>query len=379
MTTTPAVRFGVIGLGNIGRVHVDNLLQGRVPEAEIAAVVGRATEYPSIPHVSVEALICSPEVDVVLVATPTMDHVATGLQVLEAGKHLVMEKPLGLSLLQARSLVAAVPEERCAAVMLNQRYHPAYAAIKEIIDSGRLGTVSRFSWIMTAWYRPDVYFLVSRWRGTWRGEGGGVLINQCIHNLDILQWLFGMPRSLISDVRLGKYHGIEVEDEVTAIFSYGDQLTGTLIASTGEAPGRNLLDVVGDRGTLSYDGERLLVSTTQNSLAEYTATTKEMFGQPQFAEQSIDTDQTVDQHVEVLSDVVNAIKNSRTPASPLAAGLNSIELANAILLSGWQDQRVYFPLDAQGYEHELAQRVDTSTLRTPKNIDVQIDMDRSYR
>lgn len=150
--------------------------------------------------------------DVVLVATPTMNHPTLGHAVVEGGCHLLIEKPVAMSLLEAQRLVAAVPDNLCGAVMLNQRYHPAYARIQDIVSSGELGRIVRFNWLMTALYRPDIYFQVSTWRGTWSGEGGGALLNQCIHNLDILHWLFGQPQSVMADARLGKYHKIEVGD-----------------------------------------------------------------------------------------------------------------------------------------------------------------------
>ncbi len=376
------VRFGVVGYGNIGRTHVDTLLAGEVKRGRVTAVVaGDKTELPAgvVRFATLDDMLNEDWVDAVVVATPTMSHPDLGHAVLRAGRHLVMEKPIAMSAGEAQALVAAVPTGVCAAVMLNQRYHPVYARIKQIVERGDLGRITRFNWIMTAWYRPDVYFLVSRWRGTWPGEGGGALLNQCIHNLDVLQWVLGLPESVVADVQFGKYHTIEVEDEVTAMLSFSDGMTGVLVASTGEAPGINRLDVVGDRGSLQFDGETLQLSSTSQSVAEHCATTKEMFGVPTFEHRVIEVDDAVNQHACVLQNIVDAVLDGEPLATPLVEGLASLELANSILLSAWADRRVHLPLDVDAYQTQLAQRINASTLRDPQDIDVQVDMEASYR
>ena len=200
MSGEPSVRFGVIGLGNIGQQHVELLQSGVVDGAKLTAVSARTDASGfDVPHFAdYRALLASGAVDAVLIATPTMDHLEMGLAACEANLHVLMEKPAAMSVADARTLVAARRPERQFAVMLNQRFHPAYARIKELFADGRIGHLQRFGWTMTAWYRPDVYYRVSAWRGTWRGEGGGLLINQCIHNLDVLTWLTGLPTQVFS-------------------------------------------------------------------------------------------------------------------------------------------------------------------------------------
>ncbi len=376
------VRFCVAGLGNIGRTHVETLAGGTVERGRLSAVVTSAdASLPSdvARYASLEEALAADAADAVIVATPTMTHPALGRQVLDAGRHLVMEKPLAMSVRDARQLVASVPEGVIAGAMLNQRYHPAYREIKNLITHGELGRIVRFNWIMTAWYRPDVYFLVSRWRGTWPGEGGGALLNQCIHNLDILYWLFGMPETVLADVSFGKFHDIEVEDEVNAILTYADGTTGVVVASTGEAPGINRLDIVGERGSLSYDGHALTLAQTDESVAEHCATTREMFGMPNFHRSDVTLAPDLNQHACVLQDVVNAVLDDVPLATPLQEGVGSIELANAMLMSAWEDRRVRLPLDAAAYQAGLDARVVGAELRDPANIDAHIDMDASYR
>ena len=376
------VRFGVVGYGNIGQTHVATLTGGAVERARVTGVVTAGdTPLPAgvTRYTTLEDMLNVDTTDVVLIATPTMTHPNLGMDTLAAGRHLVMEKPVAMSALQARRLIEAVPDGVQAAVMLNQRYHPVYREIKNIVSAGDLGRVVRFNWIMTGWYRPDVYFLVSSWRGTWPGEGGGALLNQCIHNLDVLQWVLGLPESVVADVRFGKFHEIDVEDEVTAMLSYADGATGVVVASTGEAPGMNRLDIVGDRGTLSFDGERLSVEISQQSVSEHCASTREMFGVPEFAEQEVLVRAELNQHACVLQDVVDAVLDGSTLATPLAEGVGSVELANAMLLSAWEERRVSLPLDAEHYQSGLDARVAASGFREAQTIEVHIDMDASYR
>ena len=377
-----AVRIGIIGLGNIGQQHAKLLRGGAIEGAALSAVCGRGdpaapSGVPCFPDH--QALIESGLVDAVLIATPTQSHPEIGLAALKEGLHVLMEKPLAMSIGEAQGLVSAAPEQSRFAVMLNQRFHPAYARIKTLLDEGRLGPLQRFAWTMTGWYRPDVYYKVSKWRGTWPGEGGGLLINQCIHNLDVLQWLVGMPSEVFAVAGFGKYHEIDVEDEVTATLRFEGGLTGTVTASSGEAPGINQLDLVGDLGTLRFDGERIRLHQSAQSVADHCANTLDMFGMPEFTEHPIQPAEPVDQHAAVLRNFVSAIARNEPLATPAAAGLPSIELANAMLLSAWHGQAVALPLDVTAYETALQRKIASTSLRQPAAIEANIDMAKSYR
>ena len=376
------VRCAVVGYGNIGQTHVRALLDGAIPRAQLSALVSRKQQaLPSTvrQYQTLSELLAADIADLVIVATPTMTHPQVAQAVVEAGRHLLVEKPVAMSLQQAQALVAAVPAGCQAAVMLNQRYHPVYAQMKDIVASGVLGPIRRFNWLMTTWYRPDVYFQVSDWRGTWPGEGGGALMNQCIHNLDVLQWIVGMPDAVVADARFGKYHDIEVEDEVSALLTYANGCSGVLVASTGEAPGINRFDIIGDGGSLQFDGETLILQRADQPVPQHCATTREMFGLPGFTATEVACPQTESQHVRVLSDVVASILDDVPQTMPLQAGLASIELANALLLSAWRDQRVSLPLDAGAYERALSQRIASSALRTAQDLEAEVDMNASYR
>ncbi|MEM7218697.1 MAG: Gfo/Idh/MocA family oxidoreductase [Pseudomonadota bacterium] len=377
-----SVRFAVVGYGNIGRAHVSTLLSDAVPDATVSAVVERnAVELPAgiERYAHLDDLLERPNADVVLIATPTLAHYPMAKAALAADCHVLVEKPLAMAFDLADELAAAARPDRLAAVMLNQRWHGAYRRMHEIVRGGGLGRLRRFHCLMTTWYRPNAYFAVSDWRGTWQGEGGGALLNQCIHNLDALQWILGLPASVIADISFGKYHPIEVEDEVSALLRYDDGLTGTLVCCTGEAPGTNLFEIVGDEATLRYDGERLTLTHATPSVPEHCATTTDLFGLPDFATEEIAVEEPASQHACVLNNVVAAVRGDATLATPFSEGLGSLELAGALLLSAWQDLRVTLPLDRAAFRRAMDIRLADSRPRDAAPLDVAVDMDASYR
>jgi predicted dehydrogenase len=380
------LRIGVVGLGNIGARHVLTLLGGAAPAMTLTAVASRSgvPDTLKLPDSVVwfpdcQSLVDSGLVDAVLIASPSHAHGAMGAAVLSADLHLLMEKPLGVSVAEARQLVAMKKPGQVFAVMLNQRFDPAYARMRALIAAGAIGSLRRVNWTMTQWYRPDVYFRVSAWRGTWPGEGGGVLLNQCIHNLDILQWLTGMPSRVRAFAGFGRHHHIDVEDEVTAYLEFGDEATGVVVASTGEAPGINQLDVVGDRGTLRFDGRQITKQLSGQSVAEHCRETLELFGMPAFSSELEVFDTPVDQHAELLRNFAAAVIDSEALLTPAEEGLKSLELANAMLLSSWVDETVDLPLDAERHSRELVKRVRSSGFRTPEALEVETDIEKSFR
>lgn len=376
------VRFGVIGTGNIGAHHSELLSSGRIPGASLAATASRTGERVngSVPHFNDPLhMLDEAELDAVLVATPTQTHVEIGAAALERGIHVLMEKPIAMSVVQAKVLLSKAKAPVQFSVMLNQRFHPLYRRVKQLLDADAIGDLQRVSWIMTAWYRPDIYYQVSSWRGTWPGEGGGLLLNQCIHNLDVLQWLLGLPESVFAQVDFGRYHDIQVEDEVSALMTFDGGVRGVLVASSGEAPGVNRLEIIGDRGAIVCAGDAVELTTSTQSVAEHCRNTREMFGMPDFSRETISEFSAVDQHAEVIGNFVAAIREGKTLLTPGEEGLGSLELANAILLSAWTEGAVQLPINEVLYEELLAQRIAASELRVPADLDVEIDMGASYR
>jgi len=384
-SSSGSIRIGVVGLGNIAQQHIKNVLEGHVRHAKLTAICSRSesdyTRSLGVAHFTdYRELIASRLCDAVVVATPTYSHLDVGAAVLDAGLHLMMEKPMGLSIAEGEELVARANRSGAvAALMLNQRADPLFLRMREIVVSGDLGDLIRVNWTMTNWFRPEVYFQVSDWRATWRGEGGGVLVNQCIHNLDILQWICGMPSSLRAFCRFGRFHDVEVEDDVTAYLEYDNGATGIFVGSTGEAPGNNRFEIIGDSGSLVFDGKTLTVSRNEVSTAQFNRETREMFGMPGSSSEPLSIDRAVNQHAILLSNFVESIRNDESLIAPLDDGLSSLAIANGMLMSTWTDSKVDFPIDAVEYSRLLQQKIESSVLRTKAQVEVNIDMSSSYR
>lgn len=378
------IRLGVIGLGNIAQQHITNIETGAVAGFKITALCSRnetplAQELNALHFSSYKDLIDSGSVDAVLIATPTLSHFEIAQYALEKDCHVMLEKPIGLSSYEGEQLLGYAKNDTKFALMLNQRTDPTYAKIKSIVDSGVLGDIQRTHWTMTNWFRPEIYFQVSDWRATWKGEGGGLLVNQCIHNLDIFQWICGAPNQITAFSEFGKYHNIEVEDEVTAFLRYDNKATGVFIGSTGEAPGVNRFDIIGDKGSLHFDSGALSQKLNAQSTSEFCHSTQDMFGMPEVTESEIVIDQTVNQHALIMNNFAAAINHNETLIAPAADGLASLDLANAILLSSWNDEKVTLPLDRKIYQQQLNQKISQSQLRVKSDVEAKVDMSKSYR
>jgi predicted dehydrogenase len=240
------VRLGLIGYGNMGAGHAAQVAGGKIPRLTLTAVAeSNPARHPHLSGVKVftepAALLKSGLVDAVLIATPHPLHAPLALAALKAGCHVLLEKPFAVHKAEALPVIAAAkrrPAQVFAAVF-NQRTDPYFRKIRDLIRGGTFGAVRRINWTITNWFRPEAYYKSSSWRATWAGEGGGVLLNQCPHNLDLLQWMTGMPVRVRAHCHFGRYHDIEVEDDVSAYLEYADGAHATFIASTGEAPGTN--------------------------------------------------------------------------------------------------------------------------------------------
>lgn len=381
---TKKVRLGLVGAGNIGRQHIETIreeLSDRIEVVAVCSPIGNeiADEVGAARMASLDELVEAGIADAVLIGTPTFTHSPLGEQALAAGLHVLIEKPISLSVGDGEKLLSLAKPEQHFAVMLNQRFAPAYAKAKALIASGELGRIERYHWIMTNWFRPQIYFAASDWRGTWKGEGGGLLVNQCIHNLDILQWLVGLPESLVAQCAFGKHHDIEVEDEASALLQHANGATGVFVSSTGEAPGRNELEIVGSKAALTYDGETLSLVRNTPPTGEFSRDTRDMFGMPENASEVLTVDSDTNQHAKVLANFADAILDGAPLATPASEGLGSLQLANGILLSAWRGERVSLPIDAAAYQAELQERVAKSGLRENVSTDATIDMGASFR
>ena len=375
------VRLGIIGVGNMGAAHAQNILDGRISRVELAGLcnadatrldrfAGKTKLLPSS-----DELIESGLVDAVLIATPHYSHPAIGMDALKAGLHVLVEKPIAVHKADAERFLAAYTNEKLVfAAMFNQRTDPFYLKIREMVRSGQLGEVHRVNWTITNWFRTEAYYASGDWRATWAGEGGGVLLNQSPHNIDLLQWIFGMPARVRAFCGLGRYHNIEVEDDVTAYFEYPNGATAVFITSTGEAPGTNRLEVAAERGRLVYENDALTFWRNEVPTTEFSRASAKPFDAPACTEIKFPLQGHGGQHVAVLQNFVDAILDGEPPIAPATEGIHSVELANAMLYSSLKKQTVELPLDAAAYEQTLKglianSRVTQKEVRHPSVVD----------
>jgi predicted dehydrogenase len=360
------VRVGIIGMGEIGKYHASYLLDGKVRRCELVAVCSTSPQKLASYQTKGlkifdggEKLIQSGEVDAVIVATPHYQHTSLGISALEAGVHLMVEKPIAAHKADAEQLSAVARKHPNVifAGMFQLRTESRYLKIQKLIRDGELGEVVRMNWSITDWFRTQVYYAGSGWRGTWRGEGGGVLLNQCLHNLDVMAWLLGMPSRVRGFCQLGRYHNIEVEDDVTAYLEYPNGATGVLITSTGEAPGTNRLEIAGTRGKVVLENKRLTFTRNNADMIEFSKTAKLSFSKPETRYEESSFEDAPSPHATLMQNFVDAILDGSPLIAPGEEGLYSVELANAILYSSLIGQTVELPMDGVAFWKKLQQLI----------------------
>lgn len=364
------VKLGIIGIGNMGSAHVRTIESGKVPGMEVSAVCDsnpeRKTLFPEIPFFDkAEDLIASDSVDAVLVATPHYDHTTLGVQTLNAGKHLLVEKPISVHKADCEKLIAAHTDKSVVfSAMFNQRTDPRYQKLKKLIEDGQLGKIHRVVWNITDWFRTRSYYASGGWRATWKGEGGGVLLNQCPHQLDLWQWLFGMPDKVHAFCSIGRYHDIEVEDDVTCYMEYESGCKGVFITTTGEAPGTNRLEITAENGKVVIDGQKDGIFWDRNEvpMTEWNNTAEGGFSKPETWQIHISTaGGSGPQHQGILENFANAILKGDKLLAPAEEGIHSVELANSMLYSSFTNQTVVMPLDGKAYADILSEKISSST------------------
>lgn len=360
------VRFGIVGLGNQGTYYTSLFDGGEIPDGEITAMCDiapskiramrergeRGVRYFSDYREMLDSGLC----DAVLIETPHYLHPEIAEECLKRGIHVLCDKPAGVYTEQvARMNAAAAKSGALFGMMFNQRTNCVYRKMREMVAAGEIGRLQRVVWIITHWFRSQCYYDTGSWRATWKGEGGGVLINQCPHQLDLVEWVTGeIPVAVRGFCGYGKWHDIEVEDDVTAFFEYANGATGVFVTTTGECPGVNRLEISGTKGRLVCDGERLwLYKNAQDSL-EFSRTTDKVFGTPEVTEEEIPTDGSNPQHVGILNNFAAAVLGKERLFVPGEEGIHGVELMNAIELSGWNGgERISLPIDGARYKREL--------------------------
>jgi predicted dehydrogenase len=353
-TANRVIKAAVIGVGNIGSVHAAQIYRGNIAGMRLGALCDidprrRAAlrmEYPDVPlYAGAEELLAEKSIDAVIIATPHPFHAPIAIAAFAAGKHVLSEKPAAVEVAEAMSVVdAAERSGKVYGVMFNQRTDPLFAKARELIRGGELGALKRTSWTVTNWYRTQAYYDSGGWRATWNGEGGGVLLNQAPHNLDLWTWLAGMPLAVRAVCSEGKYHRIGVEDEATIYAEFPGGATGVFITSTGEAPGTNRLELVFDRGRLLLENGRLNVLRLGVSEREFCFTSKAGYALPDITEENIVLRPERDGHSLILEDFARTILSGTPLLSPGRDGVNELSISNAAYLSSWTGRRVELPL-----------------------------------
>lgn len=384
------VRIGLIGLGTMGMGHANYLMKNAVPGGKLTAVcvngqnsLQRAKDLLGEKvqvFDRIDPFMSSGLFDGVLIATPHYTHPELAIKALEKGFHVLVEKPAGVYTKQVRRMneVAARNDRLVFGIMYNKRTNPLYRKLRELVKGGELGEIKRTNWIVTIWYRSQSYFDSGGWRATWAGEGGGVLLNQSLHQLDLWQWIGGMPQRVRAFCSFGKYHQIEVEDDVTAYVEYENGATGVFITSTGETPGTNRFEIIGDRGkAVVEDGKlqfwRLRVSERQFN-QEYTGG----FGEPECWKCEVPVSGEETAHVGIMTNWVEAILKGTPLLAPGIEGINGLELSNAMYLSTWTDRWVDLPVDQDLFYEKLQERIKTSTFKKKDVVNRMLDVTGSF-
>ncbi len=380
------VRLGIIGIGNMGSGHVQNILAGKTPEITLAAVADRrqsrrdwaGEKLPGVPVFTEGAeLIDSGLCDAVLIAVPHYQHPVLAEQAFAKGLHVLCEKPAGVYTNAVKEMNAAADRAgKTFGMMFNQRTNCVYRKMHEMVVSGELGDLKRVNWIITDWYRTQIYYDSGDWRATWAGEGGGVLLNQCPHQLDLLQWICGLPKKVQAFCHEGKWHDIEVEDDVTAYLEFENGATGVFVTTTGDAPGTNRFELTGTRGKLVCENDVLTFWRLKEDEREFCRSSKEGFAKPEMEKIIVETDGENPQHVGVL----NAFAANILRGEPLVAdgreGIRGLTLSNAMHLSGWLKEPVEIPFDEDLFERELDKRRKNS--RRKESADITFSTEGTY-
>jgi len=379
------LRIGIIGVGNMGSSHARQLANGEVAGAELAAVCDIKPERLKWAKESFgdkvrlfdnpQAFFEAHAAEAVIIATPHYDHPTLAVQAFDHNLHVLIEKPAGVFTKQVRIMnEAAQKTDRVFGIMYNQRTNPLYQKVRDLVNSGELGGIKRINWIITTWYRSQSYYDSGGWRATWAGEGGGVLLNQCPHQLDLWQWICGMPKRVRSFMAFGKYHDIEVEDDVTAYMEYENGATGVFITSTADSPGTNRFEILGDKGKIVIEeGQlkywRLPVSERQFN-REYTGG----FGEPENWKCEIPITGIETAHKGIMTNWVAAIQKGSPLLAPGIEGIKGLTLSNAMHLSAWTDDWVELPMNEELFYEKLQERIKTSVRVKPKAADRTLDV-----
>ena len=379
------IKLGIIGVGNMGSGHAGNLRDGKCPDFELIALADNNPERlewvkeqkygENITYFNnAIEMLDSGLIEACIVAVPHYDHSVFAIECMKRSIHVMVEKPAGVYTKQVREMNAVADEhpEVVFGMMFNQRTNCVYRKVKELVDSGKYGGIRRTNWIITDWYRPQAYYNSGGWRATWAGEGGGVLLNQCPHQLDLWQWICGMPKKVQSHLHYGKWHDIEVEDDVTTYVEYENGATGVFITTTGDAKGTNRFEIQMDKAKIVVENtiykDSLIVEEFAISEPEFSKTNTVPFGNLESKVIDVELDGKSPQHIGVLNAWGDAILRGGELVADGREGINGLTLSNAMHLSSFLGKEIELPLDEDLYYKELMKRVATSKTKEVKTV-----------
>ena len=366
------IRLGIIGVGNMGSGHANNVLAGKCPDFELCAIADHNPDRLEWTKTNLEGeykrfdnaieMLDSGLIDACIVAVPHYEHAKYAMECMKRGIHVMVEKPAGVYTKQVREMndEADKHPEVVFGMMFNQRTNCIYRKMRELVQSGKYGRIRRTNWLITNWYRPQAYYDSGDWRATWSGEGGGVLLNQCPHQLDLWQWICGMPVAVQSNMKFGQWHDIEVEDDVTTYVEYANGATGVFITTTGDACGTNRFEIQMDGAKLIAENDKLTLIEFEMPEPEFTKTNTVPFGSVKTHEVPVETDGKNEQHIGVLNAWGGAILRGTELVANGREGINGLTLSNAMHLSQFTGKKVELPFDEDLYYEELMKRVATS-------------------
>ncbi len=373
----------------MGSAHAKNVIEGQCPDFELVAVADLKPERLKWAKENLGEnillfdnaieMLDSKKIDACIVSVPHYDHPKYAMECMKRGIHVMVEKPAGVYTKQVKEMNAEAKKhpEVVFGMMFNQRTNCIYRKMREIVKSGKYGNIRRTNWIITTWYRPQAYYDSGDWRATWSGEGGGVLLNQCPHQLDLWQWICGMPKKVLSKLHYGLWHDIEVEDDVTTYVEYENGATGVFVTSTGDAHGVNRFEIQMDKGRIIAENGKLELLEYDMTEQEFSKTNTEPFATVGAKEVDVETDGKDPQHVGVLNAWGGAILRGEPLVAGGEEGINGLTLSNAMHLSSWLDKEITLPFDEELYYNELMKRVATSKRKT--NVkEVVADTSGSY-
>ncbi len=367
------VKVGIIGIGNMGSAHLRMITGGNIPDMTVTAVCDIDTKklnaarnaYPALSvFEDYTDLLKNSDTNAVIIAVPHPLHAKIAIEAFKYGKHVLVEKPLDITVSAAEDLCAAAEKSgKVFAIMFNQRTNGLFRKAREIVKSGELGEIKRSVWIITNWYRTQSYYDSGTWRATWRGEGGGVLLNQAPHNLDIWQWICGRPTAVTAFCNAGKFHNIEVEDEATIYAEYENGATGVFITSTGDCPGTNRLEITGTRGKTVLENGTLKLWKLSEDERDICKNATEGFVSPE-TEYSEFTAEREDAHAGILKNFTGAILYGEELLSLGYDGINELMISNAAYLSQWTgNSRIPLPFDTALFDSELSKKQQDSVIK----------------